>query len=689
MSMGWPHGSTAATTVMLIASTGGRRESLSKGSMRVVGTLIGAAIGLCLVGLFAQDRFSYMLSVSIIVSFIFYLRKAYRADPTLFMLIGVVILMTSNGGDTDGAFLYGIDRAFMTAFGVVIYTLVSVFIFPFQAEKNLHQTVVKLNQLQSDIFSLLTANVSDKSENEESEQKSRSLTKKVKQLQQAQTLLETSYHNLSKECSDISSYRKEWDHLVFYCQKITEQLVLLVNEKQLSNESISSYLPEYEQATLNVTALFESLQKAWLEESDEILKEIKVEFEQPTVTISPLDKASAVMLSNAMNTLQEKLIRLSNTIKCIDSVTETISYSDFVPKKVSKFLLWDMENFKTAIKVFIMYWFSGMLWINFNPPGGYTFVIFSTMYMMLLSFLPVHPIMLLALFTFSFVIAIPSYVFILPHLTLGMELGIFIFAYTFIAFYVFKRPITILFMLGFFVMGISSPMHLNFAILLSTMTLFYLVVAMIFIFYYVPFSTKPEHLFCVVQERFFRHSSSILKLTKMSFPETLLSKLKLKISIETMNVSLKKLTLWESKLNKKYFNKTEQCRYDEFISSCDLLKNNMNSLVSYEAQFKDNELVRLAKKDFQELNMAQLIVLKIGEENSSNLHFQKYSQPYESIEAKLNAFFESIDLTQYSDKKVAEFYIFLNSQKNIYKSILQCQVAHDGIDWKHLQEKRF
>lgn len=123
-AMGWPQASTAATTVMLIASTGSRRESLAKGTLRVLGTLVGAVVGLLLVGLFAQDRLLYMLSVSVVVSFIFYFRNAYQKDPTLLMLTGVMTLMMSNGGDAEGAFLYGVDRAYMTVFGVVVYTLV-------------------------------------------------------------------------------------------------------------------------------------------------------------------------------------------------------------------------------------------------------------------------------------------------------------------------------------------------------------------------------------------------------------------------------------------------------------------------------------------------------------------------------------------------------------------------------------
>ncbi len=70
-----------------------------------------------------------MLSVSLAVAVVFYIRSAYLADPTLFMLTGVMILMMFNGGDAEGAFLYGLDRTYMTVFGVVVYTLVGVFCF--------------------------------------------------------------------------------------------------------------------------------------------------------------------------------------------------------------------------------------------------------------------------------------------------------------------------------------------------------------------------------------------------------------------------------------------------------------------------------------------------------------------------------------------------------------------------------
>ncbi|MDF1881369.1 FUSC family protein [Sulfurimonas sp. MAG313] len=76
--LGWTQASTAATTVMLIAATGSVRDSIYKGILRLLGTIIGAVIGLSLIALFPQDRLLYLFSMSLVISLIVYLYYAYQ-----------------------------------------------------------------------------------------------------------------------------------------------------------------------------------------------------------------------------------------------------------------------------------------------------------------------------------------------------------------------------------------------------------------------------------------------------------------------------------------------------------------------------------------------------------------------------------------------------------------------------------
>ncbi|RLA68913.1 MAG: hypothetical protein DRG24_09335, partial [Epsilonproteobacteria bacterium] len=61
LAMGWEQAHTAAITVMVIATAGVVGESVMKGIIRVIGTVIGAVIGLTLIGIFPQDQISYLL----------------------------------------------------------------------------------------------------------------------------------------------------------------------------------------------------------------------------------------------------------------------------------------------------------------------------------------------------------------------------------------------------------------------------------------------------------------------------------------------------------------------------------------------------------------------------------------------------------------------------------------------------
>ncbi|MEF1308335.1 hypothetical protein QTO17_41490, partial [Vibrio owensii] len=67
-------------------------------------------------------------------------------------------LMMSNGGDAEGAFMYGVDRAYMTIFGVVLYTLVGTFLWPTKTEQNLRQLIEQLNQAQQALFAAILQN---------------------------------------------------------------------------------------------------------------------------------------------------------------------------------------------------------------------------------------------------------------------------------------------------------------------------------------------------------------------------------------------------------------------------------------------------------------------------------------------------------------------------------------------------
>ncbi len=703
-AMGWSQASTAATTVMLIASTGGPRESLSNGTMRLLGTLVGAVIGLLLVGLFAQERLLYMLSVSLVVSFIFYFRNAYQQDPTLLMLTGVTTLMMSNGGDAAGAFLYGVDRAYMTVFGVVVYTLVGTFLFPVKTEQNLKQLIQQLNQAQQSLFvamikkfensdgtHALDTNEAEPSEETEADITPVDIDELIEEVFTAQNNLEQRFATVSVECSDVSAYIKEWRSAVHLSKQITQQLSVAVHSHFNFKED-RPCIDNFDQTVAEIKQLFQTCQQVWdNKETAYRAKPFKVKHNQESLDLAPhLIKGSAITLGFLLESMHLHLSRLAESISCIDSVTDNLSFEIELPKAKSKFLWWDAENFKTAVKTFVTYWVAGLIWIYFNPPGGYSFVIFSTIFMSLLSFIPVHPILLLVLFTFGFLFAVPSYLFLLPQMELGLELGLFIFIYTFIGFYLFNGPVTIFYMIGLFVLGLDNTMFYHFGIMMTIMTLFYMIVLMIIFSHYFPFSSKPEHLFLTLKERYFRHTSALFTSYQQQ-SNSVFTALKRTLHLVTLNASVKKLKVWGSKINHKHFDQTTPEAVEAFSKACDVLCNHINVLMLAEKKLLANPLINSLRQQHRDTILPLMAGALASHQLTEELDtvFKQYSQDYQSFEDKLEAFFSDLDLSDYANSEIAGFYILLNLKRNVFEAIKHCKQTYEDIDWVNLQQNRF
>lgn len=697
-SMGWAQASTSAITVMLIASTGSRRESLSKGVLRALGTLVGAVIGLLLVGMFSQERILYMLCVSIVVSFIFYFRTAYRSDPSLLALTGVMVLMISNGGDAEGALLYAIERTYMTIFGVTIYTLVGTFLWPVKTEQNLRQLIEQLNRAQQALFVEIFQNLEgmntrlrELGTQVSEEGANPTINKLLDKVLTAQGALEQRFATVSAECSDVSAYMKEWQLTVHFNKQLTQELYVLAHS-HFNPQQGQIFINNFDQAIEEIHTLFKTCREMWDNKGPAYrAQEFKVEYNQQALSdASHIAKGFALTQGHLLKLMHQSLSRLVECTSCIDSVSNNISFKQELPKPKSKFLWWDAENFKTAVKTFTTYWVAGLIWIYFNPPGGYSFVTFSTIFIPLLSFVPVHPFKLLVLFTFGFLFAVPSYVFILPGLELGVELGLFIFIYTFVGFYLLKGPVTIFYMIGLFALGLDNTMTYHFGILMAIMTLFYMVVFMLIFSHYFPFKSRPEHLYVTVTERYFRHLKGLFSCYHEQ-SESAYKRMKSSVHLMTLNESSRKLKVWGSKIDLKLFNGTRPEAINVFGKSCDTLCNHVNILMTAEQRLLSNPLIKQLRSKNNE-PVLPLMASSFATRHATNeldFVFEIFNQDNQSTEDKLDVFFSGLDISSYTHAEIVDLYIFLNLKRNVFRAINQCKQTYEDIDWVNLRQKRF
>ena len=360
---------TAATTVMLIATAENFRSSLQRGFYRVLGTLLGGVAGMALIALFPQDRMLYLFLLSVFATFFLYLARAYRGDKTVFMLTAVTMMMVFQEGQVDDVFLYGANRVVMTIFGIVIYTAVVLYLFPQKIKK-----------------------------------------RQIKQEQKAQ------------------------------------------------------------------------------------------------------------------------------------------------------FIWFDIEDIKASLVTFLIFWAGVYVWVVYHPPQGFYVVALATALSLYTTFSLISSMVLIILFSVSFIFATFSYIFILPNLHTAWELGIFLFLYSFLGFYFLNPKISIFFLLGLATFLIDNEMVYNFQIFMIVLLIFYMFLFLLLLFDYIPFNAKPQAMFLRLTQRYFTFVKSILEQNYL-FP----------YAKRFLSITLEKMQLYMAAIDFKYYNELSKDELAAFVRECQQL----------------------------------------------------------------------------------------------------------------------
>ena len=682
MSMGWPQPQTAAITVMLIAATGLASDALQKGVLRVLGTVAGAIIGLSLIALFPQDRLAYLLAVSVAVALIAYLYNAYQGDSTLLMLTMAVILMVFNGGDAEGAFLYGVDRALMTAFGVIVYTVVAAALWPVRAVDNSRQLASAVADGYRQVFTLLSQSANDGQG--DSDQALAALVAR-------ESAFQAHFATVKGSAEGVVTYLAEWRSVVRCYEEL--QAILLPALRQPPRQAVDfdRYLDDYQAVLERIELLFARVASSWQgwATADEI-EPLPVSYREHNLRGEPhLTVAAVAARAELLRKIQIVLLELC---AALDSMV--FDRGDFrpggAPRGEPAFVWLDLENAKTAMRAFLAFWLATAIWIGFNPPGGFMFVTLATLLVLLVSYTPVSPRVLFILFSMGFAFALPAYIFLLPQMTHWLELAAFMFGYSFIGFYAFQGPVSIFFMLGMFTLGIQNTMSYNFDAILLVVALFYLVCTLLIVVTHIPFTSKPERLFSSARARFFRACARTLELTTVS-PG--LPRLLCQLRAVNSATLLAKMHSWGSMIDPTYFPASSPQDIRDLLRACDLLHGQLQVFAWRRDEFSGNRLVMASRKHYRYNLLADLCDELAGNPGAAG----DAGGAFAALDTRLAQIRRELDelrqdtgtLDQSGLEELAHFYVYLNLQASLLDNIRVCRSAQRKLDWQQLAGPRF
>jgi uncharacterized membrane protein YgaE (UPF0421/DUF939 family) len=678
LSQGWPQASTAAITVMLIAAMGSVSESVLKGAMRVLGTIIGAAIGMTLIALFPQERMIYLIILSIIVSIPLYLVRAYRGDPSIFMLTAMTMMLVFKNGEVDDVFIYGLDKTYMTIFGITVYTAVGVFLWPVDIEDTTRENAIKLSETQSQLF--LERNAS-----EEKRQKSLAL------LVEHEDLLEKSTMDTSSASIDL----QQWHSIIYNYKNINGYLTLLsLHNKEKDVENLNVYVSNYDLLEKEITQLLKEITVSWEKERQiEIPQEIALDYQTEKIKeLSHLERASLISMVQDMQKLHKELCTLAIKLNRIHSPLPTFFDIEKLPEK-KRFLWGDIEHLKGVLVTFIIFWTATFFWIELNPAGGFMIVALATGLSVLTTFTPIKPSMLIVVFSISFIFAALMYVAVLPHLRYGWELGLFIFAYSFVSFYLVNPKMTIFFLLGLFTFGIANTMYYDFGIFLLLLLMFYLFLVILHIFYYIPFSSKPEHLFLVMSNRFFYLAQKMLERGRKPYEGKVsrLTDLVAKYSALHLMSTVKKMQLWADGIDVKYFDTIDKEKLLAFTKESEKFAYLVELLYHRDLMMKDNPLMQILSKGYTLPHLSDILheYAKGKGIRDIDIFWKDQWQAIHDFEVYLSQVLVDINFESYAKKDIAAFYENISLRKNVWLSFLNCQKMMQELDINTLKLSRF
>jgi uncharacterized membrane protein YccC len=131
LQSGWMNPYWAGFAVAMISlSTAG--ESIHKGINRMAGTIPGCIAGLVILSMAPQSRWVFLLLVCGWIFFTTLMQLRSKNNPYMWTVAGFVclIITLSGSGSSVNAFEHAVFRTVETAMGIMVYTLVTVFLWP-------------------------------------------------------------------------------------------------------------------------------------------------------------------------------------------------------------------------------------------------------------------------------------------------------------------------------------------------------------------------------------------------------------------------------------------------------------------------------------------------------------------------------------------------------------------------------
>ena len=697
LEINWLSPSWAGWSVAAIAGTS-RGESLQKGLLRIWGTLLACVMGIAIISAGAQNRWLFMLLTAGWLFFSSYNMLASKERSYFwFCAAYVALVITAAGPSSAGGFYIAVYRTIETIMGIVVYTLISVFLWPRTNMGAIKKALSALLDTQTKLFKGVYKVINGKNQLDH-------LKELVRMLVNQSVLFNKSITSEGSEnvkIQDLKPMLDQYESLNISLQKSLDRLFggmedLSRMDLPENQSDIDNYFKEINLRFTGMSNLLANPQASIA------MQDVKLRVDSiAPLPVSHFDRAAvAIIITELYNieTISREMADAAMNIAETNLGSQRTSFKEVKSQKKPgfRFPVFDIENLKGSFYVALVIIVGFLIWFYANPPGHATWYILGGVFALIFAAAQqVRTVKLVVPFVVAMFLISLIYVFILPNLTMFYQLGIILFVCMFVIQYFLSGPAIVVYTITLIqLLVINNPQTYDPSALVNSFVFIPMLMLYLFGMSYLINSPRPEKKFLRLMSRFFKSAKYLISEQSQGNTDTessFIQKYKTAFYQHELVSLPAKIKAWGKSIDKKQFPNTDDQQIDEIVNTLQvmvvrmetLIDANSNSHGSSVTQLNDTIMVwrqRLGKTFDSWDNLTK----KKIKSNAAELVLKMMDE----LEEKLKVI-EAKNKNRINEEEGIQFYHLLGGYRGVTDATLSFVKVADQLDWKQWKEERF
>jgi uncharacterized membrane protein YccC len=693
LQMGWDRPYWAGFAVAFISlSTIG--QSLNKGTLRMVGTVVGAIVALTLIGLFAQQRWLFILFLSLWLALCTYMNAGSRHQYFWFVAGFVAVIIAADGGTSaESAFSTAMLRMQQTGLGILAYSLVAILIWPNNSRKGLEAAAKSDAATRQKLFSATLQYLEDA---RQSDTVNALHSQEITGLAQVAQLLDAA----TTDSEEVRAVDKQWRCYQHATRQFSQTLAQWrENFSEMRCLPLQQLLPGMDAFSLELERRLQSI-SGMMDGAAPVqgCADIDLTIDNSALSeLSHFHRAALVVAQQHM----EQLDTLSQAM--FTSCSAMYRFSDApasasAPSGQSQPWVPDPDRLLAAGKIIAVMWlaFLAVVYIG-DFPGGMGFLAMCGPLGIIIMGSPQMPVKLLyapAAVSVSFGGLL--YIFVMPQLSSFAGLGAMIFLATFYICYRYASPQQGLgraLGLGMLVtlISVSNQQTYNFLSVANTALMWPLLLLLLTIVSYLPYSPRPERALLRLLTRYFRSAEFLLSQPPGRERSSLVSRREAFHSNEVASLP-DKLNAWVTHADPKVLGADSVKQLPDLVNSLQALSYRLQEMQVARSLSQSAMLTRKLKNDmlaWRERVIEIMQQLSIDPAYRKKLERGRLDTLLAGLENRIEQCLDGTAEHELSSADEQNFYRLLGAYRGTSEALLEFAHQAATVDWNPWYKERF